>query len=173
MIHEVTESTQQDIPARLKLNSLGLTEEEATAARSLMRNLPGVQHPTLAQLIRHAELYGTDLVYETAEDFLAESELVQLALELNRIDGRARKGVHDFRRRPKLKRLSTAQKLKTVAFLIKEGAPHSRIAMHLGVTERQVRRLARETRKTGLLPLESGKNRTFSAHPSDPPEGAV
>ena len=69
------EASRPEAPARLKLSSLGLTEDEAAAPRALMRRLDAPA-PTLALLIRHAELYGTVLVYETAEDFLGESELV-------------------------------------------------------------------------------------------------
>lgn len=128
--------------------------EEASAARHLLRDWAPA--PTLAQFIRHAELYGTEQVYETAQDFLAESELVQLALELNRVDGKPTG--KRFSGKPKRrKRLSTEQKIQAAEFLRAEGAPNSRIATHLGIGERQVERLfqqARERRRAAREALQ-------------------
>ena len=47
--------------------------------------------PTLADFVRHADRFGTDQVYETAEGYLSGSELLQLDRELTRIDGERRR----------------------------------------------------------------------------------
>jgi len=130
---------------RPKINTQGLTAEEAQAARGLMRHLDAPT-PTLAEFIRHAELYGTELVYETAEDFLGESELMQLLLELNRIDGKPAPG-HRFTKPTKRRRLTTAQQIKAAEYLRAEGAPNSRIATHLGVGVKRVETIFKEARR--------------------------
>jgi FixJ family two-component response regulator len=103
-------------------------------------------NPTLASLIRHAELFGVECVYETGEQYLRESELVQLAIELERIANEHQQGKR-FRKPVQRRRLTKEQKLRTVSYLVDEGLPNSRIATHLGVSERQVERLRREARE--------------------------
>jgi hypothetical protein len=125
--------------------SSAASEDGAAAARSLKRRLDAPA-PTLSEFLRHAELYGTDQVYETAQAFLAESELVQLALELNRIDGKPT-GRRFSGKPTRRKRLSREQRIQGAEFLRAEGVPNSRIATHLGVSERRVEQLFQEARK--------------------------
>jgi transposase len=97
--------------------------------------------PTLAELVTHAEKFGTAEVFETAELYLAMPELIQLGTELERIDTERRKR---FGPQPKRRKLSREQKLRAVAFLAKEGTPPARIAKHLGISPTHARRLMRE-----------------------------
>lgn len=104
--------------------------------------------PTLTALIRHAELLGVEQVYETAESYLGESELVQLQLALIEIERRQHdKSGRRFTGKPrKPKRLSRTQRLRAVSYLEQEGVPKTRIAKHLGCSVAHVQKLARELR---------------------------
>jgi DNA-binding CsgD family transcriptional regulator len=135
-----------------KSRYLGLTSAQRHADRSLARR--GVaETPTLAQFLAHAESHGTETVYETAEDFLPKTELIQLDVRLTEIDGKRRKRYGIV---PKRKRLSKTQRLETIAFLDREGLPTSRIAKQLGIRPDSVRRLRTEARKLGLLSPSQG-----------------
>ena len=103
--------------------------------------------PTLAELARHAERFGSEGVYETGELFLNGSELVQLDAELTRLDSGRQKR---FEKVPTRKRMSTEGKMKTVLFLTAEGLSNERIANQLGTTARHVQRLRSLARKEGL-----------------------
>lgn len=103
----------------------------------------GSQNPKLSEFLRHAERFGPHLVLETAEQYLAGTELAQLALALQgqHIPGKGRFATH------KSKQLSKDQRMRLVSFLVDEGLPNSRIATQLGVTERQVERMRKELRE--------------------------
>jgi DNA invertase Pin-like site-specific DNA recombinase len=111
--------------------------------------------PTLAKFIRHAELYGTDCVYETAIRYLSKTELVHLDRRLTEINAEVRKKYRDsgtpvpkqFRRTDKRRRMPRADKIKTVIFLTNEGLPDARIADHLGISRRTVRQLRADARE--------------------------
>ena len=108
--------------------------------------------PTLAEFVRHAELFGTECVYETAESYLSGTELVQLDRELTRIDTDRRKR---FGSVPTCKRMSVERKREVVAFLDREGLPDSRIANQLGVSERWVRALRKRHLEAQGSPQEA------------------
>ncbi len=63
--------------------------------------------PELEGFIPHAERFGSECVYETAEDFLDPEQLGYLALRLRRIDGRWR--LSFVKLRPYVSLLTTAR----------------------------------------------------------------
>jgi hypothetical protein len=105
------------------------------------RGLPPV---TLGQLIRHAERYGSEGVYETGEVYLVGSELAQLDAELTRLDSSRNRR---FQQVPARKRMSTQRKMETILFLDAEGVANDRIADRLGPSKRQFQRLRTQARK--------------------------
>src|SRR5438477_3912781 len=91
--------------------------------------------PSLADLIRHAERFGIERVYETAEEHLPALELGYLVLRLRRVD--------------KHWRLSADERERLIRGLIEAGVP-----------DREIREMARVTLPTlrkmreGALPAE-------------------
>lgn len=145
---------------------LNLTTPERDVARGLARGSRN-KTTTLANFLTHAEKYGTEGVFETAEDFLSKSELLQLAIQLDRIDGETRK---KFAKRGRPKRLSVRQKIKAVDSMRAEDIPDSRIAKHLGVSERYVRKLASIEKKASgreRQPVRPGPGRPEHQHDRD------
>lgn len=72
-----------------------------------------LDQPTLEEFVRHAERYGSELVYETAAGFLEPEELGLLSLALQRLDRKWR--------------LAPAQKTKLALALIETPLPVVRI----------------------------------------------
>ena len=72
--------------------------EERRVLRACWATVTGLKAPTLDRLLRHAKLYGSDLVFETAEDFLSTRELMTLKAKLNELTLTPRKRT----RRPRL-----------------------------------------------------------------------
>ena len=111
-------------------------DDFAQANRTYWRSsFPDV--PDMGQLIRHAEMYGSDSVYETAESYgYPLHQLLQLDAELTRIDSERRKrfGTVPTRRRP-----SSEDKAKAILYLTAEGVADGRIARSLGVSQGHVR----------------------------------
>lgn len=54
-----------------------------------------LDRPTLEELVRHAERFGSELVYQTAADYLEPDELGLLSLALQRIDRKWRLAPHE------------------------------------------------------------------------------
>ena len=92
--------------------------------------------PDMGRLIRHAERYGSDSVYETAEGYgYPLSQLLQLDAELTRIDSERRKR---FGTVPTRKRPSSEDRAKAILYLTAEGVADGRIAKSLGLSKGHV-----------------------------------
>jgi len=110
---------------------------------------------TLAEYVRHAELFGSECVYETAEVDLSGTELIQLDRELTRIDTERRRR---FGKVPQRKRMSLERKRQTVVWLTNEGLPATRIAEQLGLSVRRVEELRQDARRIAAESSEPAKN---------------
>jgi transposase-like protein len=99
----------------------------------------------IERFARHAELFGTACVLETAELYLGERELLRLRIELDTIEANRRgrrSGVRVGRRRrvPELERAEQAQQL------VAGGLTSSEAAAQLGISARSAERLLRLAR---------------------------
>jgi hypothetical protein len=107
-----------------------------------------LEQPTLAEFVRHAERYGSELVYETAAaGYLEPEELGLLSLALQRLDRKWR--------------LAPAQKTKLALALIDSPLPVARICemsqlhratLHRFRQEREQVRQAAETASDSAQP---------------------
>jgi DNA-binding CsgD family transcriptional regulator len=93
--------------------------------------------PTLEQLVRHAQLFGSECVFETGECCLGARELARLRTALDVVDARRR-----FGRR----RVSEIERTEQVRLLAAEGRTSAEIAASLGIGVRRVDRLLRIAR---------------------------
>jgi hypothetical protein len=100
--------------------------------------------PTLAQFIRHAELFGTDLVDETAangllgaiaDGYLDERELRRLRVELDTIEAGRRSGRYRVGRR---RRRSRTETRVAAQLLAEDGLTRVEIAEKLGVSAKTI-----------------------------------
>jgi hypothetical protein len=96
--------------------------------------------PGFERFLRHAQLYGADLVLETAESLLAERELARLRVEVDALDRRRP------RYGPRRRRSETETMLAAVA-MREEGFVIGYIAEKLGVTEKTVKELLARHRR--------------------------
>jgi DNA-binding NarL/FixJ family response regulator len=96
------------------------------------------QNPTLDQLIRHARSFGTECVYETAEqEGLSSADLSRLRIELDELDAgrKTRLGFSIGKRR----RRSSDETREAVLALSVDGFVPRAIADKLGISDRTVR----------------------------------
>ena len=121
-----------------------MNESDESANRAYWRkSFPDV--PDMGKLVAHAERYGSDGVYETAESYgYPLPQLLQLDAELTRIDIARRKR---FGTVPTRKRPSSEDKAKAVIYLTDEGVADGRIAKSPGIGIRQVTRLRARVRQ--------------------------
>jgi len=89
-----------------------------------------IDEPTLQEFIRHAERFGSELVYETAASYLEPDELGQLSLALQRLDRRWR--------------LTPAQKTELALALSERHLPVAEIAEMAQLHRATVHRLRQE-----------------------------
>jgi hypothetical protein len=109
-------------------------------------------------MVRHAELFGSGCVYETAVELrFSTVELAQLAGELHRLDTEARKTRPKYGK-PVRHGLTYEQRIKAVETLIGEGLPSSRVAKQLNMDVRTVERLlaAGRRKRTKAPDMDSG-----------------
>ncbi len=100
------------------------------------------EEPTLAEFVRHAERYGSELVYETAaEGYLEPEELGLLSLALRRLDRRWR--------------LSPQQRRKLALALCERRLPLARVCEMAQLSRATLHRL-RQQAEQGAQPAESG-----------------
>jgi hypothetical protein len=115
----------------------------------------GLRWPTLEEYIRHAERFGVDCVYETAEE-TGLIELGYLARHLRRIDRRWR--------------LSSVQRSRLIGELLASGLTHRDIADMAGVSTDTVGRASAQLRHSGLQnrtvePRKGRRSRGYSPLP--------
>ena len=90
--------------------------------------------PTLEQFVRHAEKFGTEQVYETAEQ-IGLSETDSLALHLRRIDSKWS--------------LGPDQQARLLDKLWERGLPNHKVSEYTGIPLRTVERASALRPKTG------------------------
>lgn len=95
--------------------------------------------PTLAELLRHAERFGSEGVYETGAAFLAPSALARLRVDLDQVE-RNRRGRYGTKI-GKARRRSPEETKAMVTQLSVEGLIVSAIADKLGVSDAYVTRI--------------------------------
>jgi hypothetical protein len=101
-----------------------------------------LDQPTLAEFVRHAERYGSELVYETAtQGYLEPEELGLLSLALQRLDRKWH--------------LAPAQKTKLALALIESPLPVARICEMSQLHRATLHRL-RQDREQVRQPDETG-----------------
>jgi hypothetical protein len=93
----------------------------------------------LRDYLRHAQLYGSDCVYETAATHLAAGELALLRIELDQLERRAVKG--RFARKARKRRRSGEETLIAVVTLREQGLVVGAIADKLGISIKVVKEL--------------------------------
>jgi hypothetical protein len=94
-----------------------------------------LERPTLAEFVRHAELFGTECVYGTAEAYLAERELRRLRIELDTIEAGRRTGRYSVGRR---RRRTRAETQVAIELLLADGLTRREVAAKLGLSDRTV-----------------------------------
>ena len=131
----------------------------------------GARRPTLGGLIRHAERFGTECVYETAEELgFPALELGYLARHLRRVD--------------RLWRLTPDQRERLIEELLAAGTRRREIADMAGVSEKTVSRARQRGAEDGLQgpwdglvePKKRDKSRSHDERPGGTdsvPSGAV
>jgi hypothetical protein len=97
-----------------------------------------LEHPGLDQLIRHAQSFGTECVYETGEqEGLSSADLTRLRIELDELDA-GRKSKHGFRIGKRRRRSSEETRDAALALSVDGFVPKA-IADKLGISDRTVR----------------------------------
>ena len=97
-----------------------------------------IEQATLDQLIRHARSFGTECVYETAEqEGLSSADLARLRIELDELDA-GRKSKHGFSI-GKRRRRSADETREAALALSVDGFVPKAIADKLGISDRTVR----------------------------------
>jgi len=93
---------------------------------------------TLDQLVRHARLFGTECVYETAEqEGLSSADLARLRIELDELEA-GRKSKHGFSIGKRRRRSSDETRDAALALSVDGFVPKA-IADKLGISDRTVR----------------------------------
>jgi hypothetical protein len=98
---------------------------------------------TLTEYRRHADLFGSDCVLETAMADLTPLELIDLENHLVRVD-REWKKRHGFKNPPKRQKLPRRVYQAAVRQYLADGVPPKRIAFHLSRSVDWVYDVARE-----------------------------
>ena len=98
-------------------------------------------HPTLTAFVRHAKLFGTEGVEETAAGFLGESALARLRVELDALERNRRSPSGYSIGKPR--RRSASETATAVVQLSVEGLVVSAIADRLGISDKRVKALLR------------------------------
>jgi hypothetical protein len=94
--------------------------------------------PTVSQFIRHAQLFGTELVFETAsENGFSELELERLRIELDAIEAARKSGRFTVGRR---RRRAPDETVRAARQLRSEGLVVAAIADKLGISDAHVKR---------------------------------
>jgi hypothetical protein len=117
------------------------------------RKTEPIPTPTLAQLLRHARMFGTECVYETGEQAgLSRADLARLRIECDaREAGRtSRTGRFTVGTR---RRRSEDETRSAVLALSVDGLVPSAIADKLGIRDRTVRRYLRQTGASAPEPV--------------------
>lgn len=101
---------------------------------------------TLANFIRHAELFGIECVAETAVDYLCRSELERLQIELDAIERERKAGRFTVGKRRRRSELETVRYAAALAQELSERglgrvALEQAIADKLGVSDAYARRV--------------------------------
>jgi len=130
-------------------------EAERRALRACWNTIHGLKAPTLGRFLRHAKLYGSDLVFGTAEDFLGAADLITLKNKLRELDLAPRKrttrppgpGKGLRQRNP-----SREETKRLAQSLIAEGRMLSVAAKFLGVGEKYLTALLKEPPRPGAGP---------------------
>jgi hypothetical protein len=92
----------------------------------------------LAEYMRHAELFGVELVYETASgNGFSERELARLRVELDAIEAGRKRGRFTVGSR---RRRTPEETAEAVRMLRDEGLVIAAIADKLGISDRHVKR---------------------------------
>jgi hypothetical protein len=99
---------------------------------------------TIAALLKHAELFGAECVYETAcQNGFSETELVLLRVDLDAIEARRKNGRFTVGKR---RRRSPGETAEVVSLLREHGLVVPAIADRLGVSDAYVRRILGQSR---------------------------
>jgi hypothetical protein len=117
--------------------------------------------PSFEEFLVHAKAYGSECVVQTAASWLTERELARLRVEIDLLDPRS------SRRGSRRRRRSTWQTQVACIALRAEGLAHGYIAEKLGISEKRVRALLaqdRRSRKTSAPP--QGENHVLDCPPS-------
>jgi hypothetical protein len=102
---------------------------------------------TLDQFIRHARFFGTECVYETAEqEGLSSADLARLRIELDSLDA-GRKSKHGFSIGKRRRRSSDETRAAALALSVDGFVPKA-IADKLGISDRTVTGYLRESGAT-------------------------
>lgn len=102
-----------------------------------------LDRPTLEEFVRHAERFGSELVYQTATDHLEPDELGLLSLALQRIDRKWR--------------LTPREKTTLALALLESPLPDTRICEMSQLHRATVHRLRQERDQAGQ-PAETATN---------------
>jgi hypothetical protein len=100
-----------------------------------------VDRPTLERFVRHAQLFGTECVAETASDYLGPQAMARLRVELDGIE-RGRKSSAGFSV-GKRRRRSREETTAAIIQLSVEGLVPGAIADKLGVSDSYVSKALR------------------------------
>jgi hypothetical protein len=124
--------------------------------------------PGFEQFLRHAQLFGTELVIETAARLLPERELARLRVEIDPLSRRRRRRFAPSPRR----RRSTMETMLACVDMREQGLVIGLIAEKLSISEKTVKELlARHRREQGRsAPRQDGKQ--VLGGPSRPSETA-
>ena len=117
---------------RRRMLALSAPEPDAASLSAEVTSSPKPldRTPTLAEFIRHAELFGTVCVYETAETYLTRAELSRLQIEVDAIEAATKGRRFATRKRRRRPRRETQN---AVSVLATEGFTTLEIAEKLGV----------------------------------------
>jgi hypothetical protein len=131
-------------PLRVRLD---LGDRGPEVLRSLWQEAEAVNGPTLTDLIRHAQRFGIDGVYETAaQDGLDKRGLALLRVELDRIEAACKNGRYTVGKR---RRRGPDETREMIIALRARGLVDRAIATKLGISYERVRKLGRDLPKPG------------------------
>jgi hypothetical protein len=96
--------------------------------------------PSLEQFVRHAQLFGTECVHETAEGYLGPRALLRLRVDLDRIDRDRKAGRYTVGKR---RRRDNDETRQAAIQLSVEGKTTAEIGDILGVSPEHAQRLVK------------------------------
>jgi hypothetical protein len=103
--------------------------------------------PVTEEFIRHAERYGSEMVFETASEYLGTVELMKLKRTLDEVDKYADKDRRFSRKRTKRQhKMSRDRMTELVRRYTEDRIPQERIADHMGISVSTVQRLLSESK---------------------------